>query len=80
MEKILLIIIRVYQLALSPLLGTHCRFDPSCSCYAAEALKIHGALTGSILTLRRLLRCQPFSKAGYDPVPTHLHYKDEIKT
>jgi putative membrane protein insertion efficiency factor len=72
MKKLLLLFIRLYQLLLSPFLGTHCRFQPSCSCYAQDALKTHGAFTGSALTLKRLLRCHPFAQAGYDPVPTHL--------
>ncbi len=72
MKWILLFFVRFYQLALSPFLGTHCRFEPSCSCYAKEALVSHGALKGGWLTLRRLLRCHPFSNAGYDPVPNHL--------
>jgi putative membrane protein insertion efficiency factor len=62
-------LIRLYQLALSPLLGAHCRFVPSCSAYASEAVARHGALRGSWLTLRRLCRCHPFAACGHDPVP-----------
>ncbi len=72
MKFVLLFFVRAYQLVLSPFLGTHCRFQPSCSCYAQDALKTHGALRGSLLVFKRLLRCHPFAKAGFDPVPTHL--------
>ncbi len=61
--------VRLYQAALSPLLGGHCRYHPTCSEYAVEALTIHGALWGSWLILRRVLRCHPLGGAGYDPVP-----------
>lgn len=64
-------LIRAYQLCVSPWLGANCRFHPNCSSYAIEALKTHGVTKGSILTLRRLGRCQPFAKEGFDPVPTH---------
>ena len=63
-------LIRGYQLTLSPLLGPRCRFYPSCSHYACEALKQHGLLGGSWLTLRRLGRCHPFCTGGFDPVPS----------
>jgi len=62
--------IRLYQWTLSPLLGTTCRYAPSCSEYAAEAIATHGALRGGWLTLRRLLRCHPWGGSGYDPVPS----------
>ncbi|MCW2744240.1 MAG: rane protein insertion efficiency factor YidD [Mycobacterium sp.] len=58
-----------YRRTLSPLLGPRCRFAPSCSEYAVEALRTHGAARGLVLTLWRLLRCQPFGTPGYDPVP-----------
>jgi putative membrane protein insertion efficiency factor len=61
--------IRAYQAVLSPLMGGHCRFVPTCSEYALEAYRIHGPLRGTWLTLRRLGRCQPFGGAGFDPVP-----------
>lgn len=61
--------IRLYQLTLSPILGGACRFDPTCSAYAIEALDRHGAWKGSKLAVRRLLRCHPLARAGYDPVP-----------
>jgi uncharacterized protein len=63
------IIIRAYQLFVSPLLLPSCRFLPTCSEYAAEALGRHGILRGTILALRRLIRCHPWGSSGYDPVP-----------
>jgi putative membrane protein insertion efficiency factor len=65
----LIVLVRLYQCTLGPFLGGHCRFQPTCSCYAIEALRTHGALRGGWLTMRRLMRCQPFGGAGYDPVP-----------
>ena len=62
-------LVRAYQLTLSPLLPAACRFEPSCSRYAIEALTRHGALRGSALTLKRLARCHPWGGMGYDPVP-----------
>jgi hypothetical protein len=62
-------LIRVYQLFISPLLQPSCRFEPSCSHYAQEAIAAHGAWRGSIMTVRRLLRCHPWGGSGYDPVP-----------
>jgi putative membrane protein insertion efficiency factor len=64
-----MILIRVYQLTLSPMLGARCRFYPSCSCYAHEAIERHGALAGTWLAAKRLARCHPLSAGGYDPVP-----------
>lgn len=67
-------LIRAYQLLLSPLLPPSCRYEPSCSHYAAEAIAEHGSLRGSWLALRRLLRCHPWGGSGYDPVPpAHPH-------
>lgn len=63
------LLIRAYQIALSPFLGASCRFHPSCSSYALEALERHGALRGSWLALRRLSRCHPWHPGGFDPVP-----------
>jgi putative membrane protein insertion efficiency factor len=71
MRHPLCVLIRGYQLAISPLLGARCRYYPSCSQYALEAIAGHGALRGSWMALRRLLRCHPFHAGGYDPVPTH---------
>ncbi|MFO7181710.1 MAG: membrane protein insertion efficiency factor YidD [Pseudomonadota bacterium] len=67
--QLLLLVIRVYQLLISPLLGPSCRFHPSCSRYTAECVRLHGALRGSYLGARRLLRCHPFHPGGYDPPP-----------
>ena len=64
-----LLLIRLYQLTLSPYIGQCCRFTPSCSRYSAEAFRIHGFWRGMGLTIYRLLRCQPFCRGGYDPVP-----------
>jgi putative membrane protein insertion efficiency factor len=61
--------IRGYRYVVSPMLGPTCRFYPSCSCYAEEALQRHGALRGTYLTIRRLMRCHPWNEGGYDPVP-----------
>ncbi|HKX55947.1 MAG TPA: membrane protein insertion efficiency factor YidD [Xanthomonadales bacterium] len=69
MEKLLQAMIRLYQLLLSPWLGNNCRFTPSCSSYASEAISRHGAARGSWLAVKRLLRCHPFCAGGYDPVP-----------
>lgn len=64
--------IRMYQLALSPLLPPACRFEPSCSEYAVDAIVLHGVLRGGWLALRRILRCHPWSQVGIDQVPTTL--------
>lgn len=68
-RRALTIPIRLYQLAVSPLLGQNCRFTPSCSAYAIGAIEAHGAGRGSVLALRRILRCHPWGGSGYDPVP-----------
>ena len=69
MKALLLLVLRGYQYAISPLFGANCRFYPSCSEYAREAIDRHGAGKGSWLTLRRLGRCHPYHPGGYDPVP-----------
>lgn len=69
MRPVLIALIRAYQLFASPLLGNHCRFYPSCSQYAREAIEQHGALHGTWLAIRRLLRCHPWHAGGVDPVP-----------
>jgi len=61
--------VRAYQLVLSPMLPPNCRFTPSCSAYALEALSRHGAVRGTWLAARRLARCHPWNPGGYDPVP-----------
>lgn len=67
--RALLGLVRAYQYVFSPYFGTQCRFTPTCSHYAVDALTKHGAIKGSYLTSRRLLRCHPWHPGGYDPVP-----------
>ena len=67
--KALIALLRGYKRYISPHLGHHCRFVPTCSEYAMQALAMHGLLKGVLLTVWRLLRCQPFARFGYDPVP-----------
>ena len=69
MKKVILSLIRFYRRNISPLRPPCCRYIPTCSQYALEAVKKYGALKGSWLALRRLLRCHPFHEGGYDPVP-----------
>ncbi len=69
MKKILIALIRFYRQKISPLKQPSCRFTPTCSAYALEALEKFGAAKGAWLALRRLLKCHPFHKGGYDPVP-----------
>lgn len=69
MRSLLLLLVRVYQFTLRPLLGANCRFYPSCSEYASEAIERHGALKGLALTARRIAHCHPYHPGGYDPVP-----------
>ena len=67
--RALLLLIEVYRVTLAPLIGGFCRYVPSCSVYAQEAIRRHGALAGAGLAVRRLLRCHPFHPGGFDPVP-----------
>jgi len=69
MSKVLSLLIRGYRYGVSPMLGLHCRFHPSCSAYAQEAVERHGAGRGLWLALRRLTRCHPWHPGGHDPVP-----------
>lgn len=69
MKRIVLFLIAVYRYAISPWLGNHCRFYPSCSVYAQEAITEHGVGRGLWLSIKRLSRCHPFHEGGYDPVP-----------
>jgi putative membrane protein insertion efficiency factor len=68
-QRLLLALVRGYRLLLSPWLGNHCRFEPTCSAYSMQAIEDHGAAVGAYLTAGRLLRCQPFCRGGHDPVP-----------
>ena len=69
MKKILVSFVRFYQLTISSLMGHCCRFQPTCSEYARQAIQTHGPIKGSWLALKRLLKCHPWGKSGYDPVP-----------
>jgi hypothetical protein len=69
MKKLLIIFIKFYQYFISPLTGRNCRYYPTCSAYALEAVKKHGSLKGTALAVKRILRCHPFHAGGFDPVP-----------
>jgi putative membrane protein insertion efficiency factor len=69
MRGLVLFLLRVYQYALSPVLGQNCRFEPSCSEYARQSVQKHGVLRGGWLTLKRVGRCHPWNPGGFDPVP-----------
>jgi uncharacterized protein len=68
-KRAALLLIKAYQAVLSPLLGTHCRFEPTCSSYTYEAISRYGLIKGTGLGIRRLLRCHPLHEGGIDPVP-----------
>ncbi|GHD81225.1 membrane protein insertion efficiency factor YidD [Vogesella fluminis] len=69
MSRLFVLLIRFYQLAISPWLPPRCRYQPTCSAYAIEALQKHGVIKGSWLAIRRISRCHPFGGSGHDPVP-----------
>lgn len=69
MRKVLVWLVKAYRYAVSPMLAPNCRFEPSCSCYAVEALERHGAVRGSWLAAKRVSRCHPWHPGGFDPVP-----------
>lgn len=69
MRNVLIALIKLYQLVLSPIMGNACRFQPTCSAYGVEALQKHGSIKGSYLTAKRICRCHPLCKGGFDPVP-----------
>ncbi|AIE75489.1 MULTISPECIES: membrane protein insertion efficiency factor YidD [unclassified Synechocystis] len=69
MKKIILMLIKLYRALISPLFPPSCRFQPTCSQYALDAVEIHGPLRGSYLAVKRILRCHPLHPSGYDPVP-----------
>lgn len=73
MRSILIALVRAYRYLISPMMASHCRFYPSCSAYAVEALEQHGSVRGSALALKRIARCHPFNPGGYDPVPCQGH-------
>ena len=79
MRPFLIALITCYRWFISPLLGPNCRFHPTCSCYAQEAIQRHGALRGSWLAARRIGRCHPWNPGGFDPVPecTHAPHQNE---
>ena len=68
-SKFLILLIDIYKLVLSPFIGNQCRFYPTCSTYAREAIQVHGAFIGAVMSFWRILRCNPMSRGGYDPVP-----------
>ena len=70
MRRILMAFVKAYRFFFSPWVGAACRFTPTCSVYALEALALHGAAQGSYLTLKRLARCHPWCEGGHDPVPS----------
>ena len=80
MKSILLLLVRAYQLGVSPYLGQNCRFYPTCSNYAREAIGIHGALAGSRLAVKRLCKCHPWHAGGVDPVPAVAVSKNTSET
>ena len=77
MQTLLLALIRAYRYVLSPWIGGQCRFEPTCSVYAMQAIELYGPWRGSWLALRRLLRCHPLCSGGKDPVPGYED--DEVK-
>lgn len=77
MKRILKGMIRLYQSQISPALGpSKCRFTPTCSSYALESIEVHGAIRGSFMAIWRVLRCNPWGKGGYDPVPARKNDKE----
>ena len=76
MKRVFIFAVKAYQKLISPMKLSCCRFSPTCSAYAIEAFNVHGAIKGLILTLYRLLRCNPFCKGGYDPVPPRGRWKN----
>ncbi len=74
--RALIFLIRCYQKFISPFLGPSCRFYPTCSAYAIEAIRVHGALKGTLLAAWRILRCNPFGRPGFDPVPPRGRWRN----
>ena len=75
MQTLVLYFIKAYRVVLSPFLGQACRFEPSCSRYAEEAIKAHGLIKGSALGVKRICRCHPWNEGGFDPVPDANHHQ-----
>jgi uncharacterized protein len=80
MKRLLMGLVRTYQLLLRSWLGNQCRFMPRCSDYALQALEQHGAVVGSYLATKRVLRCHPWCEGGLDPVPTSKAQKEQLNT
>ncbi|SMC23559.1 hypothetical protein SAMN02746041_01764 [Desulfacinum hydrothermale DSM 13146] len=76
-KHLLLALVRFYQLAVSPVLGANCRFYPSCSAYTFQAIERYGPWHGTLMGLKRLLKCHPFHPGGYDPVPERPDHRME---
>jgi hypothetical protein len=79
-KKILIYLIKFYQRNISPYKGTKCPYFPSCSAYGLEAVEKHGPIKGSVLAAWRILRCNPFSRGGYDPVPEEFSFRNLVKS
>lgn len=79
MKYVLIGLLKLYRLVISPLYGNVCRYYPSCSAYALRAVQVHGAVKGSWLAARRLLRCHPWTPGGYDPVPGTPEFDEEAR-
>ena len=77
MRTVLIWLLQLYRYCVSPMLGSNCRFYPSCSSYALQAIEQHGSLHGCGMTARRLMRCHPWNPGGYDPVPPACHSSTE---
>ena len=73
MSRLLILLVQIYQWTLRPFIGAQCRFEPSCSHYAIEALRVHGAARGGVLAVGRVMRCNPWRPGGFDPVPAPIH-------
>lgn len=81
MKRVLIFLINVYRVGISPYLGPSCRYHPTCSKYAIDAIQIHGSLKGTWMAIRRILSCHPWSEGGYDPVPgTNTDQSPSTKT